>query len=162
MEHLDAMNGFQIAQRIQEVYPHIRIVAHSIYDDADLIARMFKAGVRGFCSKKSGFDELLTAVQRVSRGERYICRETASRLKNMNEFLLGMEDTLRAKDELFSQRERAVLQLLSEGKSSREIADELFIAERTVESHRRNMVEKSEVKNTAELIAYAASRGLLK
>jgi DNA-binding NarL/FixJ family response regulator len=117
--------------------------------------------VRGFCSKKSGFDELLKAVQRVSRGERYICCETASRLKNINEFLLGIEDTLRAKDELFSQRERAVLQLLSKGKSSREIADELFIAERTVESHRRNMVEKSDVKNTAELIAYAASRGLL-
>lgn len=75
---------------------------------------------------------------------------------------MGIETTLRSKDELFSQREREVLDLLSKGRSSRAIADILFITERTVETHRKNMIEKGQVKNTVELIAYAASLGLLK
>jgi DNA-binding CsgD family transcriptional regulator len=95
-------------------------------------------------------------------GHKYICTETAGKLKNLNKFLLGIEDNLRSKEEVFSQREREVLTHLSNGKSSKEIADSLFITERTVESHRKNMIEKGKVKNTVELIAYAASLGIIK
>ncbi|HYF68788.1 MAG TPA: response regulator transcription factor [Ohtaekwangia sp.] len=162
MEDLKTLNGFQICRQVQEHYPHIKIIAHSVYDDADRVANIIKCGALGFVSKKSGFEELLRAVKTVDTGERYICPETAGKLKNLNQFLTGMESNLRGKDEIFSQREREVLDLLSKGKSSKEIADSLFITERTVESHRKNMIEKGKVKNTVELIAYASSLGVIK
>ena len=76
--------------------------------------------------------------------------------------MAGIESTLRSKDEIFSQREREILELLARGKSSRETGDILFITERTVETHRKNMLEKSNVKNTVELIAFAATLGILR
>jgi DNA-binding NarL/FixJ family response regulator len=162
MEDLKTLNGFQICRLLQEKYPHIKIIAHTVYDDADRVAGIIKTGAVGFVSKKAGFDELIEAIKAVYAGQKFICTETASRLKNINEFLLGLAPNLRNKAEVFSQREREVLYLLSEGKSSREIADALFITERTVETHRKNMLEKGDVKNTVELIAYAAAIGLIK
>jgi len=162
MEDLKTMNGFQICHFIVDRYPQIKIIAHSVYDDADRVAGILKAGALGFVSKKSGWEELVTGIKTVYKGQKFICSETSGRLKNLNRFLLGMEDNLRSKDELFSQREREVLELLSQGKSSREIAEKLFITERTVESHRKNMIVKGQVKNTVELIAYAAHMGLIR
>jgi DNA-binding NarL/FixJ family response regulator len=162
MEDLTTLNGFQICHILKEQYPHIRIVAHSVYDDADRVASAVKSGALGFVSKKSGFRDLIQAVKTVCKGEKFICPETAGKLKNLNQFLTGMESSLRGTDEVFSQREREVLTLLSQGKSSKEIAESLFITERTVESHRRNMIEKGKVKNTVELIAYAFSLGVIK
>ena len=162
MEDLKTLNGFQICRILQDQYPHIKIVAHSVYDDADRVAMILKSGALAFVSKKSGYGELIRAIKTVSTGEKYICPETAGKLKNLNQFLTGMESNLRGKDEVFSLREREVLNLLSDGKSSKEIADSLFITERTVESHRRNMIEKGKVKNTVELIAYAFSLGVIK
>ncbi len=162
MEDLNTINGFQICKMLQEKYPHVKTIAHSVYDDADRVAAIIKCGALGFVSKKSGFEELIRAVKTVATGQRYICPETSGKLKNLNQFLNGMEITLRARDEIFSLREREVLNLLSQGKSSKEIADALFITERTVESHRRNMIEKGKVKNTVELIAYASSLGVIR
>ena len=162
MEDLNTMNGFHICRHMQDAYPKIKIVAHSVYDDADRVAGIINAGALGFVSKKSGFEELIRAIKVVNTGEKFICVETSGRLKNINQFLLGIESNLRGKEELFSQREREVLELLAKGKSSREIAEQLFITERTVESHRKNMIDKGQVKNTVELIAYASALGLVK
>jgi DNA-binding NarL/FixJ family response regulator len=162
MEDLKTLNGFQICRYVTKHYPRIRIVAHSVYDDADRVASIIKAGAVGFVSKKAGFEELIAAIKTVCKGQKFICSETSGRLKNLNQFLLGIESNLRGKEEVFSQREREVLNLLSEGKSSKEIADTLFITERTVESHRKNMLEKGRVKNTVELIAYASAIGVIK
>ena len=162
MEDFNTLNGFQMCTRLREKYADIRIVAHSVYDDADRVAAILKAGAQGFVSKKSGFEELIQAVKQVHLGETYICPETTGKLKNLNEFLKGMETNLKSKGDIFSQREREVLELLAKGKSSREIADTLFITERTVESHRKNMIEKGRVKNTVELIVYASAIGLVK
>jgi DNA-binding NarL/FixJ family response regulator len=162
MEDLKTMNGFQICRFVVQHYPSIKIVAHSVYDDADRVAGILKAGALGFVSKKAGFEELISAIKAVNKGQKYICSETSGKLKNLNRFLLGIEENLRSKEEVFSQREREVLELLSQGKSSKEIADSLFITERTVESHRKNMIEKGRVKNTVELIAYASSLGLIR
>jgi DNA-binding NarL/FixJ family response regulator len=162
MEGLKTLNGFEICKLIKEQFPAIKILAHSVYDDADRVARIINAGALGFVSKKSGFDELLDAIKIVNSGQKYICTETSGRLKNLNKFLAGIESTLRGKDEIFSQREREILELLAQGKSSRETGDTLFITERTVETHRKNMLEKSNVKNTVELIAFASTLGLLR
>lgn len=155
-------NGIQLCQHIQEKYPAISVIIHSTYDDAERVSAALTAGAKGFVSKRAGFDELLRAVHAVADGKRYICTETSERLRNLNGFLLGVEDQLRNKSELFTVREREVLTLLAEGQSSKQIAETLSITERTVESHRKNMMEKSHTKNTAELVAHASTLGLLK
>jgi len=161
MEHLQTVDGFEICKKLQRIAPSIKIIAHSVYDDADRVATMMKSGALGFVSKKAGYEELIHAIKTVHSGRKYICTETSKKLKNLNEFLTGIEDTLQATNEFFSRREKQVLQLLAKGYSSRVIAEKLFITEKTVESHRKNLVEKAQVKNTVELIAYASMRGLI-
>jgi DNA-binding NarL/FixJ family response regulator len=166
--YLDGMNdirtpdGFEICKLLQTKYPSLRIVAHSIYDDADRVADIMNAGATAFMSKKAGYEELIIAIKSAYAGKKYICKETASKLKNLTAFLEGIADTLKSGSDLLSAREKSVLQLLAKGFSSREIAKTLFITEKTVETHRRNMARKAGVKNTVELVAYASAKGLLK
>lgn len=162
MEDVKAIDGFDICERVKTEAPNVKVIAHSVYDDADRVARIMKAGAKGFVSKKAGYAELIHALKVVHSGDKYICSETAKRLKNLNRFLAGIEDTLEGTHEFFSKREKEVLGLLARGFSSRDISKRLFITEKTVESHRKNLVQKAKVKNTNELIAYAAVRGFLK
>ncbi|SKC58164.1 response regulator [Ohtaekwangia koreensis] len=162
MQDVRTIDGFEVCDIVQKKHPKIKIVAHSVYDDADRVAKIMKAGAMGFVSKKAGYEELIQAIKVVYSGKKYICAETSRKLKNINKFLAGIEDTLRGEDEFFSKREREVLELMAKGHSSRIIAENLFITEKTVESHRKNMIQKAKVKNTAELIAYASARGFLK
>lgn len=162
MEDSRTMDGFTICDYMHKKYPGIKVVAHSVYDDADRVARIMNAGAMGFVSKKAGYEELVQAIKTVDGGKKYICTQTSKKLKNLNEFLEGIVDTLRGEKDLFSQREKEVLDLLGKGYSTKDIAKELFITEKTVETHRKNMSGKARVKNTAELVAFAASRGFFK
>jgi DNA-binding NarL/FixJ family response regulator len=144
MEGVRTMDGFEVCKIVNAKYPNIKIVAHSVYNDADRVARIMKAGAMGFVSKKAGYEELIHGIKIVHSGKKYICRETAKRLKNLNKFLAGIEDTLESTDEFFSKREQEVLELLAKGHSTRDIARRLFITEKTVESHRKNLVQKAQ------------------
>ena len=162
MEDTRTMDGFAICEYVQRHYPQIKVVAHSVYDDADRVARIMNAGAKGFVSKKAGYEELLRAIKTVSTGKKYICTETSKKLKNLNEFLEGIVDTLRGEKDFFSQREKEVLELLAKGFSTKDIAKRLYITEKTVETHRKNMAKKAQAKNSAELVAFASARGFLK
>jgi DNA-binding NarL/FixJ family response regulator len=162
MEDTRTMDGFRICEYMQQNYPDIKVVAHSVYDDADRVARIMNAGAKGFVSKKAGFDELLAAIKTVHAGKKFISRDTSKKLKNLNEFLEGIVDTLRGEKDFFSQREKEVLELLARGFSTKDMAKQLFITEKTVETHRKNMAKKAHAKNTAELVAFASARGFLK
>jgi DNA-binding NarL/FixJ family response regulator len=162
MDYGKGIDGFEVCRRMNQQYPDIRVIAHSVYDDADRVARIMKSGAMGFVSKKAGYAELIHAIKVVYEGNKYICHETSKKLKNLNRFLSGIEDTLESTEEFFSKREKEVLELLAKGFSSRDISKRLFITEKTVESHRKNLVVKAKVKNTNELIAYASMRGLIK
>jgi len=162
MEDTHTMDGFRICEYMQQNFPDIKVVAHSVYDDADRVARIMNAGAKGFVSKKAGFDELLAAIKTVNAGKKFISKETSKKLKNLNEFLEGIVDTLRGEKDFFSQREKEVLELLAKGYSTKDMARHLFITEKTVETHRKNMAKKANAKNTAELVAFASARGFLK
>jgi DNA-binding NarL/FixJ family response regulator len=162
MEEKKMLSGFEVCVKMREQYPQVKVLAHSIYDDAEKVSRMINAGASGFVSKKSGYEELIFAVKKVYGGKKYISTEAAKNLKNLNRFLSGIEETLKTENEFLTNREMEVLQLLAKGYSTREIATALFITEKTVETHRKNMVEKAQVKNTVELVAYAVGRGFIK
>lgn len=161
MKEISTIDGFDVCKIVKQKYPKIKVIAHSVYDDADRVARIMNAGAMGFVSKKAGYEELIAAIKIVHAGQKYICKETSKRLKNLNEFLAGIEDTLKSTSTFFSKREMEVLDLLSRGYSTREISKKLFITEKTVESHRMHLVQKANVRNTVELIAYASVRGLI-
>ncbi|HTE29071.1 MAG TPA: response regulator transcription factor [Chryseolinea sp.] len=161
MTDLEAPDGFDILEHVQKKYAEVAILAHSIYDDGDTVAKFINGGGAGFVSKKAGFEELIKAIKTVATGKKYICSETLKKLKNANMFLTGRDKLLISKEELFSKREREVLELVAQGFSSKEIAHKLFITEKTVESHRKNMVDKAGVKNTVQLTAHAAFAGLI-
>jgi len=162
MEDTRTMDGFRICEYVHYNFPSIKVVAHSVYDDADRVARIMNAGAKGFVSKKAGYEELLEAIKIVYSGKKYICKETSKKFKNLNEFLEGIVDTLRGEKDFFSTREKEVLDLLARGFSTKDIAKQLFITEKTVETHRKNMAKKASVKNSAELVAFASARGFIK
>jgi DNA-binding NarL/FixJ family response regulator len=161
MTDLKAPTGFDIILRIKKAYPEISILVHSIYDDGDSVARLINAGATGFISKKMKAEELIRAIEAVARGLQYICPQTLPKLKNASRFLSGKDTILESKEMLFTKREREVLELVAQGYSSKQIADKLFITEKTVESHRKNMIEKARAKNTVQLISYAAATGYI-
>lgn len=161
LENSTADSGLKLCGVVHGKYPGLKIIAHSAHDNADVVGKFLKRGGAGFVSKKSGFDELIRAVKSVHMGKPYICAATAKTLKNLPAFLLGLEPNLRSKNERFSPREREIMQLLAKGRSSKEIAEILFIADRTVDTHRKNLMEKAGVRNTAQLIAFGALHGLL-
>ena len=157
MESTKALDGFYVCEYVTSHYPHIKVIAHSIYDDADRVAKLINSGASGFVSKKAGYEDLILAIKTVHSGKKFICKETSKKLKNLNEFLSGLADRLKGEKDVFSQREKNVLDLLGKGYSSKDIAKALFITEKTVETHRKNMVDKAKAKNTAELVAFAST-----
>lgn len=162
MQDVKIIDGFEICRYISLKYPHTKVVAHSMYDDSDKVSKIMHAGASGFVSKRSGYEYLLEAVRVVNDGGLYICKEAAANFKNAHDFVTGRSQELKAKSEFFSRREKEVLELMAKGYSSKDIARELYITEKTVESHRRNMVQKAKVRNTMELISLAINRGIIK
>lgn len=162
MQDVKTEDGFEICKYLTKHYPLTKVIAHSMYDDSDKVMKMMSAGAKGFISKRSGYQHLIEGIKTVNMGGIFICGESAKNFKNSAEYTQGYSQELKPKNEVFSKREKEVLELMSKGYLSKDIAKELFITEKTVESHRRNMVQKAKVKNTMELISMAINRGIIK
>lgn len=154
------INGFELCGYLSEHFPSVKIIAHSMYDDVENVNRVFARGAMAFVSKKSGHTELLNAIHAVSEGRRYLCREITKKTKNPVRFVQGTDETLKGINELFSKTEKSVLEKIARGYSTKQIAQQLGVSEKTVETHRKHLFDKAKVKNVAELIAYTYSRSL--
>lgn len=154
------IDGFDICEKITENFSNVKIIAHSMYDDVEIVNKMFSKGALAFVSKKSGHLELLHAIQQVSEGKRYVCKEIIKITKNSSQFMSGKDELLKAVHELFSKAEKSILKKIAKGFSTKQIAQQLGISEKTVETHRKHLFDKTKVKNVAELIAYTYSRRL--
>jgi DNA-binding NarL/FixJ family response regulator len=95
------MNEFQICRHVKKAHSQVRIIAHSAHDEPDYVAEIFKAGALGFVSKRSGYEMLIQGVKAVNRGKRFICSETAVKLKNVKNFLKVVGKST-GNDEIFS------------------------------------------------------------
>ena len=120
------------------------------------------AGAKGFVSKKAGFEELLAAIKTVYAGKKFISKETSKKLKNLNEFLEGIVDTLRGEKDFFSQREKEVLELLAKGYSTHRAAETLNLSPHTIHSHRKNIIKKLNIKSPTQYVLHAIDLGLIK
>lgn len=161
---MSEMDGIQLVERLKADYPDIKVVILSMMNSSQHVFQAFEKGARGYLVKNVGYDELLFAIQHIHIGGRYLCEELAmmlvEKLQDVPSSSANVEDLMSEMD--ISDRELEVLQLISEGYTNVEIADQLFLSKRTVEGHRQNLIDKTGVKNSAALIKLAVKSGLIK
>ena len=151
-------DGITVAGELAKKHPAVKILALSMHDEPDYIVKMSEAGAAGYLLKDAGSDELLKAVRRVADGETYYGQHASSALVK---HLLNKDKRAAAKSKIpLTRREIEVLELIAAEYTNPEIAEKLFIGIRTVDTHRRNLIEKLNVKNTAGLVKYAIKHGL--
>lgn len=151
------MNGIVAAQKITQDFPDTRIIALSMHKDRQFVREILKTNAYGFLLKDCCFDELANAVRAAMAGE--ICLSEPLRDSVVMDYI----GTLRnPKDEevALSVRESEVLKLIAEGNSTKEVAEQLCISAKTVETHRRQIMQKTKYSNIAELTKYAIRCGL--
>lgn len=151
------LNGIDATRRLVAEIRGIRVIGLSMNSDRRYVPAMFKAGALGYLLKNSASDELLQAVRAVSDGLTYVSPSIASVVVDT---LVGGAPPLTHQHKPLSPREREVLQLLAEGNASKEIAVHLDISVATVESHRRQIMDKLSLRTIAELTKYAIREGL--
>ncbi len=151
---MPGLDGIQTTQRLLVGNPAIKVLALSTYRDRRVIQQALDAGAAGYVVKSAAGAELRRGIRAVVEGRSYLCPEAAAAVAD------GLRGRKQTPEQALSRRERQVLALIVEGKTSSDIADSLRIAQSTVEVHRRNMMRKLQVHGIANLIKYAIREGL--
>lgn len=155
--NMPKLDGLDCTKKVTKLYPEIKVIALSQYDEKRFVKRMIKNGASGYLLKDSSRDDLIEAIQAVFGGENYFSSQLSVRLVNQE---LKLENTSSLFPKL-TQRELGILNLICKEYSTQNIADELFISFHTVESHRANLMHKSGTKNTAGLVRWAVENDMI-
>jgi DNA-binding NarL/FixJ family response regulator len=154
------LNGIEATRQIARRAPNVRVVILSMHSDQAYVTQAVHAGARGYVLKDSAGDELIEAIGTVAAGGTFFSPAVAQVV--FDDYVRGLADRgIHDRYDLLSEREREVLQLVAEGRSSREIGDLLSISPATVETHRTHVLQKLGLRNTAEVVRYAARRGIV-
>lgn len=148
---MPGMDGIALCREIKIKYPSIMVLALSTYSQDSYIRQMMNNGASGYILKNTDKEELLEAIYAVNRGKTYLSFEVGQLIKSSAASGLPV----------LTRREKEVLVLVAEGMTTSEIAQKLFISEATVNSHRRNLLDKIHAKNTASLIKFALENGMV-
>ncbi len=152
------LNGIEATRRINAENPDVKIIALSMHSDKRFVAEIFKAGASGYLLKDSDFEELITAINTVMEDNLYISPAVAKVV--IKDYVKSLREDNTSVFDILTAREREVLQILAEGKNTHQIADALYISEKTVEAHRRQIMNKLGINSVAGLIKYAIREGL--
>jgi DNA-binding NarL/FixJ family response regulator len=152
------LNGIEATTRIRAEHPRVKVVALSLHSDKRYVQHMLDAGASGYVLKVAAFDELLRAVRAASVGKDYLSPEITGAVVERSS--RPHSGTGVSAYSTLGSREREVLQLVAEGMTSAETAKRMHISIKTVETHRRNIVQKLGLHGTAELTKYAVREGL--
>ncbi len=148
--NLPDKNGTVLCKEVKHLYPSVLVLGLSTFNQQAVVRNMIDNGASGYLLKNATKEELLEAIRVVLKGDTYFSMEVVDSLQESQSQQL-----------LITRREKEVLQLISEGLTNAEIAEKLFISIPTVNTHRKSLLEKFEVKNTATLIAKAIKTGLI-
>lgn len=156
--NMPEMNGVELAQNIKNQNPNIRILALSMFSEQQTIRDMVDAGVSGYILKNTGKDELVGALNKIASGGIFFGDEVTNEMMRM----MNHQDKAQSQEEQVSLtfREKEILKLIAKEYSNMQIAEELFISERTVETHRKNIFRKTNTKSIVGLIKYAIENKL--
>ena len=154
--NMPGRDGLEVLEEAKRLRPKTPVMVLTAYPEEQFAIRSFKLGASGYLTKQSATDELVTAVQRILAGGKYITASLAERLA----VSLGGNDD-QAPHEALSNRELQVLRLIALGKSMKAIADELALSEKTVATYRTRISEKAGLKTNVEIARYALKHGLV-
>ncbi|QIL77508.1 MULTISPECIES: response regulator [Hymenobacter] len=156
---MPVLDGFATLPVLREQFPEIRVLVLTMLAHERYVGQALDAGAAGYILKSADQAEIIAAIRAVSSGKRFICSDIG--LSLLQKVLHPEASAETKKVDGLSYRELEVLRLIAEGLTNNAIAEKLFVSRRTVETHRQNILEKTQVKNTAALIKYAVEHGLL-
>ena len=156
--HMPIMNGIDATRELRPRFERIKIIALSMHREANFIAEMFKAGAHAYVLKHCALEELERAIQCVLSGKKYLSADLTDLV--IEGYVHSKHSECADTSQELTPKERNVLQLIAEGKSTKEIADLLHISISTVESHRQHIMEKTNLHSVAELTRHAIKIGL--
>ena len=154
--NLSDSNGLELCFKLKQEHPNISVIGLSNYDDTNFIKNMMKNGAKSYLLKNTTKKELITAIKTVYSGDNYL--PEALKQKLLNESFGIISNSFIPK---LSRREKEILNCIANELTNQEIADKLYISIKTVESHRKNLLQKLDARNTAGLIKEAFTKGLL-
>lgn len=146
-------DGLGLVRTVKRIFPDIKILVLSMHDETHLVKEILKEGVNGYLLKKDSQDELLNALDAIKDGKIYLSND----INNMLIQSLNQPDEQR----LLTEREREILKLIAKEYTNKMIAEELFISERTVETHRKNIFRKTKTSSLVGLIKFAYANNLI-
>lgn len=149
-------NGFDVLLHVQQKFPKTRVIVLTVHEASEYAIRALREGAAGFLPKSAASTELETAIDKVMKGGGYISPEASQ--KTVLEIGKGTKKELL---ELLSPRQREVLRLIAEGRTTKQIAQELEISVKTVESHRSQLMERLDIHDVAGLVRYAILVGII-
>jgi DNA-binding NarL/FixJ family response regulator len=153
------LNGLEAAPRIARESPRTRVVILSMHAHEKQVAQALQLGVAGYVLKDSFVDELPVLIRAVMRGESYLSPGISKQVVEALRSRLGVDPT--AEPEVLTPRQREILQLVAEGKSTKEIASALELSIKTVETHRAQIMSRLQIRDVAGLVRYAIRMGLV-
>jgi len=155
---MPGLNGIEVCRRLAREQPDVRVLMLSMHGDRRFVQEALKAGARGYVLKDDGFDELLKGVMAVAEGRLHLSPAVGDQV--LHDYIDRLDEGGGGAFAVLSAREREVLQLLAEGLATKAIAARLNLSAKTVESHRKAVMDKLDLHSVAELTKYAIREGL--
>lgn len=152
------MNGLEATAQITQDFPQVHVIILSMHANEEYVYQALRAGATGYVLKDSGTSELELAIQAIARGETYLSPTVSKYIVADYVRRTGSEPNPL---EQLTPRQREILQLIAEGKSTKDIADKLYISTKTVETHRVQLMERLDIHDVAGLVRYAIRKGLV-
>lgn len=159
---MPGMNGIEATRIIKENDPNAKILILTMHDNQEYLNQIIRSGAKGFVLKNTDKEELLDAVKTVAGGENFFSKDISKLI--IENYIRSAKDTDKNegyKEVPLTKREIEILKYIAEGNSNQEIANKLYISYNTVDTHRKNIMHKLSIKNTAGLVRYAIEKGLI-
>lgn len=153
--NMPEMDGIELTREIKKEQPEVKVIALSMYGERETISDMLKAGVSAYILKNTGKQELLKAIEKVASGGTFFSDEVSAEM-------MRVYPEQAAKEISLSQREIEVIELIALEYTNARIAEALFISERTVETHRKNIFRKTDTKSVIGLLKYCVDKRIIK
>ncbi len=155
------MNGLEATARIKKIAPEVKVLVLTMYENEEYIFQILRAGASGYLLKEAAMNDLISAIKAVKKGESYLSPSISKKV--IEDYIrraeLGEKATI---NDILSDREREILQLIAEGHTYDDIASILCISKKTVETHRANIMDKLDIHDKVGLVKYAIRKGLIK
>jgi DNA-binding NarL/FixJ family response regulator len=152
------LNGIEATRQLLADNPRVKVMALSTHSDGAIVAKMLKAGASGYMLKESAFSELMEGIAAMMEGKTYLCSKIAKVV--FSDYVTMLSSPQWPGGDSLTSRENEVLQLVAEGKTSKEISQALNVSVKTVDSHREHIMEKLSIHNVAGLTKYAVREGI--